>query len=244
MDTLDTFEVPCTAEQSLLGTILLVPLNCKAALDQNRLQNSWFLAKTCFHNHQYVPFNLFWFSTVQHFFSVVLNSSLSLHNYLFPSLEKRSSKSNKSQNVQQLACAILKCVNSLISLYVNLHEMSLVPSTSEHLLKCKHKHWIEILHVCLLHKRCPIQTNSVSFHQPNIWKKIVHIFVSFLKQTSYYCYMRWEQKFGKFIAFSTKTTIHNSQYNMTSINLWAKDYPHAANGFLTLKTIVRSEYAV
>ena len=48
MDTLDTFEVPCTAEQSLLGTILLVPLNCKAALDQNRLQNSWFLAKRCF----------------------------------------------------------------------------------------------------------------------------------------------------------------------------------------------------
>ena len=105
------------------------------------------------------------------FFSVVLNSSLSLHNYLFPSLEKRSSKSNKSQNVQQLACAILKWVNSLISLYVNLHEMSLVPSTSEHLLKCKHKYWIQILHVCLLHKRCPIQTNSVSFHQPNIWKK-------------------------------------------------------------------------
>ena len=68
MDTLDTFEVPCTAEQSLLGTILLVPLNCKAALDQNRLQNSWFLAKTCFHNHQYVPFNLFWFSIVQHYF--------------------------------------------------------------------------------------------------------------------------------------------------------------------------------
>ena len=75
-------------------------------------------------------------------------------------------------------------------------------------------------------------------------KKIVYIFVSFLKQTSYYCYMRWEQKFGKFIAFSTKTTIHNSQYNMRSIKLWAKDYPHAANGFLTLKTIVCSEYAV
>ena len=68
MDTLDTFEVPCTAEQSLLGTLLLVPLNCKAALDQNRLQNSWFLAKRCFHNNQYVPFNLFWFSTVQHYF--------------------------------------------------------------------------------------------------------------------------------------------------------------------------------
>ena len=130
------------------------------------------------------PFLVFHCTTL--FFSVVLNSSLTLHNYLFPSLEKRSSKSNKSQNVQQLACAILKCVNSLISLNVNLHEMSLVPSTSEHLLKCKHKHWIEILHVCLLHKRCPIQTNSVSFHQPNIWKKIVHIFVSFLKQTSYY----------------------------------------------------------
>ena len=168
MDTLDTFEVPCTAEQSLLGAILLVPLNCKAALHQNRLQNSWFLAKTCFHNNQYVPFNLFWFSTVHYFFSVVLDSSLSLHNYLFPSLEKRTSKSNKSRNVQQLACAILKCVNSLISFYVNLHEMSLVPSTSADLLKCKHKHWIQILHVCLLHKRCPIQTNSVSFHQPNI----------------------------------------------------------------------------
>ena len=28
-----------------------------------------------------------------------------------------------------------------------------------------------------------------------------------------------EQKFGKFIAFSTKTTIHNSQYYMSSINL-------------------------
>ena len=118
-----------------------------------------------------MPFNPFWFSTVQHFFSVVLNSSLSLHNYLFPSFKKQSSKSNKSRNVQQLACAILKCVNSLISLYVNLHEMSLVPSTSAHLLKCKHKHWIKILHVCLLYKRCPLQTNSVSFHQPNNMKK-------------------------------------------------------------------------
>ena len=40
-----------------------------------------------------------------------------------------------------------------------------------------------------------------------------------MKKDYYYCYMRWEQKFGKFIAFSTKTTIHNSQYYMSSINL-------------------------
>ena len=60
--------------------------------------------------------------------SVVLNSSLSSRTYLFSSFEKQSPKSNESQNVQ-LACTILKCVNSLISLYVNLHEMSLVPNT-------------------------------------------------------------------------------------------------------------------
>ena len=63
-------------------------------------------------------------------FSVVLNSSLSPRNYLSSSLEKRSPQSNESRNVQQLACAILKSVNSLISIYVNLHEMSLAPNTS------------------------------------------------------------------------------------------------------------------
>ena len=60
--------------------------------------------------------------------SIILNSSLSSRTYLFSSFEKRSPKSNKSQNVP-LACAILKCVNSLISVYVNLQEMSLVPNT-------------------------------------------------------------------------------------------------------------------
>ena len=60
--------------------------------------------------------------------SIVLNSSLSSRTYLFSAFEKRSPKSNKSQNVP-LACAILKCVNSLISVYVNLQEMSLVPNT-------------------------------------------------------------------------------------------------------------------
>ena len=55
--------------------------------------------------------------------------SLSSRTYL---LEKRSSKSNESRNVPQPASAILKCVKSLISPYVNFHEMSLVPTTSPH----------------------------------------------------------------------------------------------------------------
>ena len=55
--------------------------------------------------------------------------SLSSRTYL---LEKRSPKSNESRNVQQPASAILKCVKSLISPYVNFHEMSLVPNTSPH----------------------------------------------------------------------------------------------------------------
>ena len=56
--------------------------------------------------------------------------SLSSRTYL---LEKRSPKSsNESRNVQQLGSAILKSVKSLISLYVNFHEMSLVPDTSPH----------------------------------------------------------------------------------------------------------------
>ena len=55
--------------------------------------------------------------------------SLSSRTYL---LEKRSPKSNESRNVQQPASAILKCVKSLISHYVNFHEMSLVPNTSPH----------------------------------------------------------------------------------------------------------------
>ena len=55
--------------------------------------------------------------------------SLSSRTYL---LEKRSPKSNESRNVQQPASAILKCVKSPISPYVNFHEMSLVPNTSPH----------------------------------------------------------------------------------------------------------------
>ena len=55
--------------------------------------------------------------------------SLSSRTYL---LEKRSPKSNESRNVQQPASTILKCVKSLISPYVNFHEMSLVPNTSPH----------------------------------------------------------------------------------------------------------------
>ena len=35
----------------------------------------------------------------------------------------------------KLACAILKCVNLIILLYGNLHEMSLLPNISAHLLK-------------------------------------------------------------------------------------------------------------
>ena len=93
------------------------------------------------------------------------------------------------------------------------------------ILKCG---WFHVK-AYLLHKTCSIQTNSVSFHQPNIWKKIVYMFVSFLKHVSHYCYTRWDQKFGKFIAFSAETTIHNSHYSMCSIKLWAKDYPHTGH---------------
>ena len=104
------------------------------SLKSNRLRNAWFLGERCFHNNQYLSFILFWFSTIKHyFFFVVLNSSLSSRTYLFSSLEKQSPKSNDNRNVHQLGRAILKCVTSAISLYVNLHEMSLVPNTSLHL---------------------------------------------------------------------------------------------------------------
>ena len=115
MDTL-TFEVPCTPKQSSLVTILFVPLNCEAALNQNRLRNLLFLAKRCFHNNQYVPFILFGSPLYKIIFSVVLNSSLSTRNYLFSSLEKRSPKSNESRNIQQLTRDIKLCsinINSI-----------------------------------------------------------------------------------------------------------------------------------
>ena len=51
---------------------------------------------------------------------------------LFTLLRGPCPKSNESRNVQQPASAILKCVKSLISPYVNFHEMSLVPNTSPH----------------------------------------------------------------------------------------------------------------
>ena len=41
--------------------------------------------------------------------------------------------------------------------------------------------------------------------------------------------------------FSAETTIHNSQYNMCSIKLWAKDYPHA--GHLGLLVVIESSIA-
>ena len=71
--------------------------------------------------------------------SVVLNSSLSSRTYLFCSLEKRSPKSNESRNVQQLACAILKCVNSLIS---NLCKPARNVTCVQYFTAfIEHKHW-------------------------------------------------------------------------------------------------------
>ena len=42
------------------------------------------------------------------------------------------------------------------------------------------------------------------------------MFVSFLKNVSHYCFMRWGQKFRKCIVYLRQT---NSQYNMCSIKL-------------------------
>ena len=71
--------------------------------------------------------------------SVVLNSSLSSRTYLFCSLEKRSPKSNESRNVQQLACAILKCVNSLIS---SLFKPARNVTCAQYFTAfIEHKHW-------------------------------------------------------------------------------------------------------
>ena len=68
------------------------------------------------------------------------------------------------------------------------------------------------------------------------------MFVSFLRNVSHYCFMRWDQKFGKCIVFfSAETTIHNSQYNMCSTKLRAKDYPHA--GHLGLLVVIESSIA-
>ena len=79
----------------------------------------------------------------------------------------------------------------------------------------QHKHWIQIWHVCLLHKTCPIQTNSVSFHQPNIWNKIESVHVCLVLETcvplllyevgpdiwKIYCFFRRKNR---------DTTVHNS----------------------------------
>ena len=127
MDTL-TFEVRCRPKQSSLVTILLtmVPLNCEAVLNQtdcetygDAVYGSWL--KDAFTITSICPSFFFGPPLNNIIFFVVLNSSPSSRTYLF-------------RNVHQLACAILKCVNSAISIYVNLHEMSLVPNTSPHLL--------------------------------------------------------------------------------------------------------------
>ena len=78
--------------------------------------------------------------------SVVLNSSLSSRTYLFCSLEKRSPKSNESRKVQQLVCAILKCVNSLIS---DLCKPARNVTCAQYFTAfIEHKHWIKII-TCL-----------------------------------------------------------------------------------------------
>ena len=145
MDTL-TFEVRCRAKQSSLVTILLtqVPLHCEAVLihTDRETHGSWL--KDAFTITSTCPSFFFGSPLYNIIFFVLLNSSLSSCTYLFSSLEKQSPKSVDNRNDHQLiACAILKCVNSVISLYVNLHEMSLVPNTSPHLL-IKHKHWIKV----------------------------------------------------------------------------------------------------
>ena len=163
MDTL-TFEVRCGPKQSSLVTILLtlVLLNCEVALNQNRLRNAWFLAKICFHNNQYVPFILFWFFTIHFFFRRFKLFTFLSHLLVLLFRQTVPRSINESRNVQQLVSAILKYVNSLILLYVNLHETSLVPSTSN----INNIDSI-LIHVCLVHKTYPIQTNSVHFYQPN-----------------------------------------------------------------------------
>ena len=45
------------------------------------------------------------------------------------------------------------------------------------------------------------------------------MFVSFLKNVSHYCFMRWGQKFRKCIVFLRWDHQTNSQYNMFSIKL-------------------------
>ena len=55
----------------------------------------------------------------------------------------------------------------------------------------KHKHWIK-------DKTYPIQTNSVSFHQPNI----AHVCLVLKKWVPLLLFeVRWGQKFGKCIVF-------------------------------------------
>ena len=69
------------------------------------------------------------------------------------------------------------------------------------------------VHVCLVLKKCvPLLLYEVG---PEIWKM--------------YCF------------FSAETTIHNSQYNMCSTKLRAKDYPHA--GHLGLLVVIESSIA-
>ena len=133
--------------------------------------------------------------------SVVWNSPLSSRTYLFCSLEKRSPKSTESRNVQQLACAILKCVNSLIS---NLCKPARNVTCAQYFTAfIEHKHWIKVI-TCIIF---------------SIYKKRVHMFVSFLKNVSHYCFMRWGQKFRKCIVLLRWDHQTNSQYNMCSIKL-------------------------
>ena len=83
----------------------------------------------------------------------------------------------------------------------------------------KNKH---CFNVCLVLKTYHIETNSVSFHEPNIKKGSVH--VCLVLKT---CVPLWLYEVGPEIwtiyAFFLWTTVHNSHYKMCSIKLWGRN---------------------
>ena len=125
----------------------------------------------------------------------------------------------------KLACAILKCVNLIISLYVNLHEMSLLPNILAHLLKLNINIGSKSYMFVSFIKHVPFQPIRYLFINQIYEKRQC----TSLSKCPIIATWGGTRKSGKLIAFSAKTTIYNSQYNMCSIKLWAKDYSHEAH---------------
>jgi len=123
-----------------------------------------------------------------------------------------TTESNISENNEWKSFQLSLCICAMYFTWLSKHFLSISFDAAWLIAYftafIKHKHWIQIWHVCLLHKTCPIQTNSVSFHQPNIWKKIESVHVCLVLKTcvplllyevgpeiwKIYCFFRWNRE--------------------------------------------------